>query len=475
VERTLSAKGESTKLSLLLERRELDDKVPDRDNDFTIDRFYARHRFLWGRGSELTSRLEYWDRRGFNAYTRTEWSQIFDIYHAPSLASTATYRFRTVGNRTSTDLFSAIYRLEHRLYRNLTTSGGLVYDRRKSPNLLETREQVELKLAYQKSELWGAGVGLFLGGNYGRIDRDSERGVLEVVDEPQVVPISGQVFLGNTFIIGSTIVVTSADSAIVYEADVDYDVIPLGSGITQLSVLPQGRIEVGQTILVSYTAAILPSVEFDRISRTSSFSIGFRGFSLNYQDDAVRNDVISGAAASLYDTRNRTVRLAYSREISRLSINLSAERRYILLANNESTTNSANQNFSLRISPRANIGLNLNQSFTETSTQTALTLEPLREKVDAYSGNLHLNWRPMAGLVINPVITAYKRELNRGRNTVETSDDSILSASLRINWIFRKLSMNLIYTHNDRTYSGSAFATNETVEDTIQFNMRRRF
>jgi hypothetical protein len=472
-ERIFSIVGQSSKMRLEYERRMLDDKVPTRNNDFEIDKFTGRHWLDWGRASNLTTRFQYWNRTGFNAFERSIWTQNARIYHTPSLDSKAGYTLQHVTQTTKTKIYSANYKLHHRLYNNLTTGVGARYRRRNTPDLLETAEQLELDVSYRKSDIFGLSASLTVGGAFARVDRDSDKGFFEVVDQPYTVPISGQIILSDRFIVRPTIIVTSADSTQIYDEGVDYETLILSNGITQLSVLPGGRIEVGQVLLISYTAAILPSVKYDRISRRGNLALSYRGFSLTYRNDALRNDVISGAAASLIDTEHRTAKLSYSKDFSRLTMVLTAERRFVMVGDNETTTKAAYQSLTFRASPRTVIGLSLTQSFS--TIKTSSLAEIRSEDVDLYVGSLNVSWKPFAGLVINPALHAWKREQVRERGTVASVDDTILSASLNVEWRFRKLLMTFRYHHNDRTFQESMQPAQDTIEDVVQFNLRRRF
>jgi len=472
-ERIFTIQGESSKLYTLYEWRSLDDNVPGRNNDFDINRLSVRHLFSWGRGSDLTSRVELWDRTGFNAYERREWSQFSRLFHMPSLYSNLGYSLSSQTQSVTTDRQTVHYRLVHNLYRNLNTRAGMILERRDSPKLLEKRRQIDLNVSYNKSGLWGMNVGMSIGGSLGSVVRDSDAGFFEIVDEAYTVPLNGLIILNTRFIVIQTIVVTSARSPIVYEEGLDYEVAQLADGLTRMTILPAGRIETGETILVSYKAAILPSVEFDRTSRTSAINLGFRGFSFIYRNDAVDHDVTSGEGIAPLDTKNQTTGVYYSWNRNRLSVYLGVERRFSMIGDYEETTDTASESFSFRATSRTNINLNFTQSVTETLTRSVL--EFIREDIKLYAGNLSISWKPHASLAINPSVGAWKRDVDRSGSIDQTSDDTILSASLGINWNFRKLSMSLYYNHNDRSTTENMQPSFDFVDDSLRIYLRRRF
>jgi hypothetical protein len=473
-ERRFVIKSENSKLLVDFEWRSLDDHIPLRSNDFDVYRLNSRHLFQWGRGSELTSSLRSFYRTGFNGFEQADWTQSASIYHTKSLSSSAGYAMYFTRQKSTAKRYSAFYRLRHRLYSNLTTSAGLRWSHRSAPNLVEVQEFVDLDIGYQKSVLWGTHVGIFLGGAYGHVDRDSDLGFYEIIDERYTVPISGQLILTGRFIFSSSVIVTDVTSNIIYQDGLDYELLNLGDGITQLSVLPAGRIQAGDIILVSYKGLILPSVEYNRISRTSALNVSFRGLSLSYRDDALNHKVISGFSGPLLDTKNEVLNLNYSLNFNKLSMGLRAERRLVKIGGNELKSKTANQSFNFQATNKVKIGLNLTQSLTENRTETIT--DTFFQEVDFYAGSLFLTWQPVAGMMISPTVSAWKRKLVRTSDIIESSDDTILSASLSFRWVFRKLSMNFSYQHNDRTVITDGISPGEdTIEDSVQFNLRRQF
>jgi hypothetical protein len=93
---TWITRGKSSKLDLMLERRSLDDRLPDRNQDFDVDRAYIVHRFGWGKDSDLRSRFDYYDRTGFNANKRLTIQERARIQHTENVFSQSSYRYFSV-------------------------------------------------------------------------------------------------------------------------------------------------------------------------------------------------------------------------------------------------------------------------------------------------------------------------------------------------------------------------------------------
>jgi hypothetical protein len=53
--------------------------------------------------------------------------------------------------------------------------------------------------------------------------------------------------------------------------------------------------------------------------------------------------------------------------------------------------------------------------------------------------------------------------------------DKIISYGLYVDWVYRKLSVDFSYYHNDRVTVDMLSGTNDIKEDIVRFNLRRRF
>jgi hypothetical protein len=469
VRRTFRIRGDSSKTRLRLEARSLDDRVPGRNNDFESYLASLNHHLPWGRASYLDSSIDYFKRTGQAGYDRFQLRELASVHHTESLRSEINYFFGLTRQTVDTTRNVGAYRIRHKLYRNLQTSAALGLEKHTSGNSELDRKLAGLEVSYQKANLFGVDVGLFLGANFSNNSTESRVALLEVVDESYTVPVSGLIILRNRFILAETIRVSDTSGAIVYVEGQDYLVEDAGDNLTQLSIIPGGLIEVGDVILVSYKAAALPPREYDRLATTASLRLGYRGFSLSHSDDKLEHTVISGSLGSLADTRNKATRLTYSWSGDRTSLQLGAERRFFRNGEFESTIRSANQSVGFRLTTKTRIGLGLTQAFTETNA----------EDVEVYSGHLDLTWRPGYNLSIRPALSAWKRMSERttaGLNDeIAETDDTVLAARLSVQWNFRKLSFDLTATYNDRTLEQFPQPVRETTDSAFRAYLRRRF
>ncbi len=466
-------KGRSSKLDLRLEHKSLDDRT-NRDQDYEIDEGNISHHLPWGNNSHLRSRFDYYDRTGFNANKRLTFDEFARIQHTPNLYSRTSYHYHSIKQNIKNVEHRGIFELNHQLYKNLNTKAHTNITSRNSDNIDEDKWLIGLDGKYNKQDLFGVSVTAGLGGSYQETDRVSNQGVVEVIDESHVVPLTGSVILNQRFILTSTIIVTDETGTLVYTEGSDYTVFPLAGDLTQLQAIPGGRIDTGDTILVSYQAQPLPSQMFSTIRTNYNLGIDLGWMRFSHSDNISDDKLMSGAGESfLNDTRNTITDIEFRAELASIDTLVGAARRFTLAGGFESTTYTSRQVLSWTTASNASSrgiqwNLNATQSFTE---QESLD-------TDLYRIELSANWRPYARLSIHPILGAWKRydtgdTINGGRR-----DDEFITAGVRGSWRYRELDLSFNYHHDRRTtstYAQPAGSTTESIEDRLMFTLRRRF
>ncbi len=467
----LTVKGRSSKTNLFAEHRILDNLLPGRDLDYVLDRVNLNHNLPWGRGSRLNSRFEYYDRSGFNANTRLRLDEGATIQHTDNISSLTNYSFSTITAGAETITNNGNFILSHQLYSNLFTTANLSGLSSKSDLQDLTRWRSGLGTTYNKN-LFGVGVTAGLRYAYGETDRDSRLGLVEVIDESHLTPLDGAVILNRRFIVTETIIVTNADGSLVYTDGIDYTIFDLPEDLTQLQIIPGGRIETGDTILVSYQATALPSQEYSTTNTNYNlgFNLGWVNFSHTYGDTDEK--LLSGEGESFLNPR-RDVRsnLEFRWNISNVELRVGAERRFSRFRELETTTFTYRQNLSWDAFENTVWNLNSVQSFTESTTRNA----------DLYNLELTVVWQPLWNLTIRPRLGAWKRfdERIEEGEILDASkrDDLFITAGATVTWVYRKVTLRLSYHHNQRTTDSFQDASNEskTSEDRLRFFLTRRF
>lgn len=463
LDQRLILRGKSSKTFMELEHRSLNDRVVERNNDFDEDRFNLRHQLPWGSDSGLQSRFDYRNRDGFNAFKRTILDELARIKHGENLRSETRYQFRSTIQSQTTTANTGTFRLIHQTYTNLNSIGNLRLEDTRNDDTQLKEHGGGLAFAYNKPDFLGATVTARLSADYSINDLDSNAGFYEIIDQPYLVPLSGIITLEDRFIAPETIIVTDATSTVVYVEGLDYEVNQIIDNLTQVFILPGSQIIVGETVLISYKAAIIPSSKFSSLNTATGFSIKKNWFSFSYFDTQIRYDTISGNGGQfLADTRTQTALLGITWDMTRTSNQFSAERRFYKNGLFGTTTYTLTQSVNLSLSTRMML------NFRISGSQSTSDLE----KTDMYMLNLDFLWRPSPPWTIRPTLGAWKRKRNP---TIPGSvsgiiDERVLSASLNVRWAFRKIILDLNLRHNDRVADGADF-----VDDNVSLNMRRRF
>jgi len=460
-EQVFAIQAKNAKMQIKAEHRSLDDKVKSRDNDFEENRATLRHRFTWGHESQLDSRFKYYNRTGYNALKSIELNESATIHHTKNVTSRTTYVFNQTGRNDQAKRHTGIFRLTHTLYQNLRTSGYLLGRDSRSANLAETEGQVGLGANYNKNDFKGIGVNLFARGYLARHNRTSKAGFLEVSEQSRSVPLTGEVILNDRFIETGTIIVTDATRTVIYEQSIDYEIEALVDNLTRLLVLPGGRIQTGDVILISYNSAILPSARYNQFNSNNGFTLRFGQLSVSYADYRVNYKTLSGAGTGfLSNTRDSNAHVEYVWNTKQTTNQLGVERRKFSNGAFSVTSDTINQSTSFRFSRRMLVNL----------TATASVSKTREETIDLYLLNLNLTWQPNPRWTIRPDISAHRRKSNRSNPELISTTEDILSAGLEAHWAFRKLTMDFSARHNERTIDNT-----KSRDNSLRLYLRRRF
>jgi len=436
-ERSIVFRGRSTKTNLLVSREWHDDKIPATDNDYVFDRFQLHHLFRWGKGSRLQSRIEYFDRAGFQAYDRFVVNESVTLKHTRALQSSYTYRFLSFRQTQDTIEHDGLFTLTHNLFGNLTTT--LQAEARASDLDVSTEDEYRgrLDFEYRKKIPWGGRLGLGLGGGYGVTDRVSSDGLSDVVDEAHGVDSSRLVLLVRRFVVTSTIIVTNATGSLVFTEGNDYNVLSAANNQTQLEIIPGGQINVGETILVSYKFQALPSAKFSTIPYQAHANVDFDWISVFARVSGEEESLLEGSDQGAVLDR---LTASYGTELRwepRPDINatFSIARRTLISGAFNTNSIDLNQGFFYRLNPRAILNLTASQNF--------ITSDGARTNL--FNVDIGMRWSPRHNLSVRPHIGFWQR------NEKGVSEERFLTGGVEVEYSIGLLSLRLEYTHERRT------------------------
>jgi hypothetical protein len=226
------------------------------------------HRHGWGRGSSWSSRLSFVDGLGRRSL---QWSEIGRIRHAQRVQSSLSFQYRnTRSDAAGRSVWSAGYGMSY------PVGPGLVGRSNVSSRWVRGRIERQRELSVGQSV--GFGYRLFgsvrLGGGgsvqYLRGQAEAtDEGLADVVGEERVVGADGSFLLENPRVEAASVRIFSGDRAILYEAGLDYELLPSGA-FTLVTLAPASRIAPGDTVQVDYAYASPASGPLDHLTLSAN-------------------------------------------------------------------------------------------------------------------------------------------------------------------------------------------------------------
>lgn len=279
-----------------------------------LDRHLRRQRFLATNTTALSADERDRMTANFRAQEQSDVTDtrfyggtlLFDWRHTPALSS----RQQAGAQRTeagesyinNVDLSASI---RHQLYESLISSGGLGFRGEDASFGDQRNYSGHVNEDYTKKlGAWGR-FRLALDGQVEYIETRPETGIAFVVDEAVRLDGNTPAELGQQNVDITTVVVTSADGAILYNEGEDYVLVERGFSI-EISRVATGDIPDGETVVVDYQYRLLGSG--DLFSRTvgAFMSIGFYNAVLVYGRLTVhKQQRVSGDLETLDDQRER--------------------------------------------------------------------------------------------------------------------------------------------------------------------------
>ena len=441
--RRLALRGRSSKLSLSAERDWFTDEIDGRDGDYNETRARASHSLTWGRNSRLDSSADFRDREGFNDNRLIRASEQARIQHTENLYSTTRYRFESFEQETDSIIHDAGLSLTHQLYENLTsTVGGSV---QLLDSDVEEEEEYEgvADFRYRKDVFQDVTLTAGIGGAYGMTDRSAKDGRQSVVDESQAIGATGSVTLNQRLIDSETVIVTDPAGLIVFVEGADYELFTVGNDLTELRIILGGGINIGDPVLVSYRFDTLPDQRFETKELHYDVRLDFGWIALFHSQSFFEQDLIEGNGESLLIDRedmNTGVELTWNSDPIRATA--SAARRFTSDRDVEIETFQFQQNLGYRISPRANLNASASQVFSQEN-------DPDRD-VEVFTAGLSLQLGPWQNLTVNSTLDGLIRKERGDFVTEGDREELFLRGALGVRWSWRKVNLNLRYTHLTR-------------------------
>jgi hypothetical protein len=250
---TARAELSNGKLRATLEQVTIDDMSDLQDQRRTAANF--DHRLKWGRRSTLNSVLRFEGREGRREASVFLWSERARITHTET-ASTQLYvtrqRWNGLEGRLSVASLGGATQLRPTSW--LSTQLGLSRRSVRAGDGLKTgtfQIAPSFQLSHRTESGWRAGLNVALGLLGQSREAVSDEAWLEVLAEEHQIDESLSFDLDRVGADTTTIELWSDDNAIRYLEGIDY-ILLVSAGRVEVRVLPGGRIEEGDVVLVSY-------------------------------------------------------------------------------------------------------------------------------------------------------------------------------------------------------------------------------
>jgi len=264
----------------------IDHEFPDsRQTPYRTTSAAIRHSVDFGANlnRRLDSRIRYSDRGQQAPLKLVNVDEHLRIDHYKNLSTD--YRYQLTRTETAVGVSESqggYFGLQHKLYRNLTTSASLSAARQDLPAGTQSSEGANLNLAYQHGLPQRGRLFASAGGGYRLNDNRLTASRIDVVDAsytaPSMLGAGAGFLLEHGFIDASTIVVvdTRGGARLSTTLGVDYDLAPEGNLIKVVPLPTSLVIQPGDPLAVSYTYVVDPSIGYATISRKLGGGVDLR-------------------------------------------------------------------------------------------------------------------------------------------------------------------------------------------------------
>lgn len=273
----LRLRAQSSKTQASFERVET--REVERDESVYY-RAQVNNRQRWGKGSSLVSRFNYNLREGDPGSEALSWGQSARLQHTRDVYTSLGYNLFGSETRLGTDRGWSVSAGETvRLSPNVGLALSGSFDRRSSEAGRFTDARIQPEANFTLRLPAGARLqGRFGVGYRWRSRETGDGGLAAIVGEVHQVDESNRFFLEQLFPRPSSVRITSEDQVLHFELGIDYRLTESGP-LLEVTVLPSGRIQTGDVLLVDYEYEVLPSVEGGSLLANYGLTISLGGLS----------------------------------------------------------------------------------------------------------------------------------------------------------------------------------------------------
>ena len=387
--RSVRVSARNSKLSATYDRALFTNRISE--TTYSTRALRIDHWFRWGKGSELVSRYSSTNRSGLLAFTRRSWTERVRIQHLKTAYTVLSMRrYRSGGTTMMSDGYSYDWRFSMQPTRWLSTGASAYSSLSNFDGGRQNNLSVGPDVGFATELPGGARLSGRASGAFVRRVRNAEERPREVVDEAKVVDDTRTVTLESFFIDPETVVVLSGDGSTVLLRGIDYEIEGIG-GVTQLRILPTGRVNPGQTLLITYLFNPVVDYENEGFSGQIGADLRLGGFTLrhsrSYRSTTTDGD---GVPSVTGDFDQQSTHLSYSGvlPIGRARLDLSHRRRSSSAVNYEVLEGKASTGFDTFGKARVFLDVMIRR------------VREAAEQVDVFSANSAVHWVPLKDLQV---------------------------------------------------------------------------
>ncbi|MDD2271069.1 MAG: hypothetical protein PHP95_04445 [Desulfuromonadaceae bacterium] len=222
----------------------------------------------------LASNLQYMDQNSASFRNKSLFmAENLSWQHRKNLQSRYSLNYRQLESVTTDSSWASLKgSLTHKLYENLTTTGGISGTSNSYNGGRDKAVGGLLDSAYQRVIGNVGSLNVNVGANYLYTTRTGASATTQVINEPHTLSNTTETFLDRSGINIASIIVTNSDGTIIYVTDVDYRIDSIGSSV-RISRVPLGGITDGQLVSVSYTYT--SDAAYDDALLTQNYGLAF--------------------------------------------------------------------------------------------------------------------------------------------------------------------------------------------------------
>lgn len=222
---------------------------------------------------------------------------------------------------------TADLRLQHRLFESLTTT----LSARGATDHLSTGERTlgggALIVDYRKRLLGGGRLSAVVGRRYDRDDNRFLGRESVVLDEPHVARLGAPFRLQLPRVVAGSVIVTAPAQPVIFVEAFDYVLARIGD-VVEIRILPEGRIQDGQTVVVDYRVDVAPLTATLTAQPRFDLSVDYGWIASYFQTQRTDRSLLSGVDdGTVYDNEARTVGLRLRRTLGPAHLAFRSARR----------------------------------------------------------------------------------------------------------------------------------------------------